>query len=65
MGDLVDIRTKVQGRSTEDLYTMSIGSEVRCKENHMERYGEHMDRSREWRKHMEEEWWQRKACGIM
>ena len=31
MGDLVDIRTKVQGQSTEDLYTTSIGLEVGCK----------------------------------
>ena len=31
MGDLVDIRTEVQRRSTEDLYTMTFGSGVGCK----------------------------------
>ena len=31
MGDLVDIRTKVQRRSTEGLYTMTFGLGVGCK----------------------------------
>ena len=31
MEDLVDIRTEVQRRSTEGLYTMTFGSGVGCK----------------------------------
>ena len=65
MGDFVDIQTEVQRRSTEDSYTMMIrsGSDISMEE-HMERYEVHVDGDREWRKHMEEEWWQRKTCGI-
>ena len=32
-------------------------------EEHMETYSKHMGRNREWRKHMEKEWWQRGTCG--
>ena len=32
-------------------------------EEHVERYKVHVDGDGEWRKHMEEEWWQRKTCG--
>ena len=31
MGDFVDIQTEVQRWSTEDLYTMMIGSGIGCK----------------------------------